>query len=328
MKAYHGFELPEKITGARAVYIDVIYPARAEEILRLCAWDKQRTVRKRKIDFYAKAMTRDEWMDGTVLEIAWIYEEDRFVLVDGQHRLSAVVLANAPQKFVLSIVAVSHEELAAPYYASRDRGMMRSAYDQLHALDVDTLYGWNKTQINSFKAAVEFAGRDFLPGSTPDLTVQQQVDLLDAYDVYCDWYYDLMSEKMAGRYMRSALLRRATLAVGIVTMRYSAGVYGQSKVNDFWEKVMSGEDLAKGDPRMVAHKHLIESSISGGGNLRGRVVTAPESSRILANCFNAWTEGRSLNFTRVFQDRITAPISINGSPYDGKSLRIDPIVWR
>ncbi|PYJ11254.1 MAG: hypothetical protein DMF06_03320 [Verrucomicrobia bacterium] len=111
----------------------------------------------------------------------------------------------------------------------------------------------------------------------------------------------------------SNLLRRAaSMAVGIVTIDESISVFGDKKVEDFWTGIAKDDGLHLVDPRKVAHTHLIETSMRGG---KGKNASPYYSARYIANCFNAWVEGREIKFTRVNDAK--APILIAGTSFKG-----------
>lgn len=301
----------------------VIYPDLANQILKDCAWDKQRNPKESVIRQYSIQMDRGEWKPGSMIRLAWVPNHPKPYLMDGQHRLLAQVRANKPVRYLVSLEEVSSEEEAALIYATIDRGSSRTPFDQLHAFGVDDLHGWTQTQTNQALSAIKFLANDFI-ATIPYFTVQVQMDLVEKYGEVCSEWFDDISCLSTPELKRTSC-RRDILSVGIATLFYARAQYGVDSVRDFWAGTLSGEMLARGDARLVAHRYLNATVITGGGAVKGKIVSPNESSRTIANCFNAWVEDRELTFTRVYKEG--APISILGTPWNGKNIQVERILW-
>lgn len=95
-----------------------ITPEEAETLLRENNFSGQRRVREETVKRYAKAMADGRWTPGT--QLASCECEGQLVLVNGQHRLSAVVAHGAPVEFQILVNKVSHWRQISEQYARHD----------------------------------------------------------------------------------------------------------------------------------------------------------------------------------------------------------------
>lgn len=295
----------------------VVTPCEAQDIITNKLWDKQRSLRQGKVDEYVNIMKRGEWEDGSQLRFGML--DGSVYLLDGQHRCAALVKSKTSQIFSVITQQVDDERGLARIYASIDRGLSRSPADQMHALGIDLLFGWNSTELNIATSAVKFmvSGFDTHSGqkspSSRGFTTKQVEELLTTYAGSIGRYFGLMSE--SSKVVSSSLKRRATMALGIVLFEYSAKALSEKVVMSFWDGAASGDGLSKGDPRKLAFQHLATVGMTGGGQLNGAAVSAEFSARYLAQCFNKWSEDKTAFLIRLPPE--SDPIVINGSPFDG-----------
>jgi hypothetical protein len=106
------------------------------------------------------------------------------------------------------------------------------------------------------------------------------------------------------------------MAVGLVTFDESSAVYGDKKIEEFWLGLGKDDGLRIGDPRKAARVYLFEESSRPRLELGGSVKQA-YTARYVANCFNAWIEGRNIRNSAVRGDALS-PIFIRGSRFKGK----------
>lgn len=102
--------------------VETITPERAEALLLGAAGISQRAITKRKVNGYASAMTRGQWM---VTHQAIGIDPDG-VLVDGQHRLTAVVQAGVPVDMMVAY------DVPRETFAVLDTGTARTTAATLH----------------------------------------------------------------------------------------------------------------------------------------------------------------------------------------------------
>lgn len=322
---YHGSTvkaMSAKSSDADKAEFRIVYPDVARQWIDSCVWDRQRPVRPSRVSFYAKLMKRGEWIPNSPIRFCRL--NGRLYLVNGRHRLMGLIESQTAQRFLVIEHTVSSDSEIASIYAAEDRNLGRTPHDQLHAIGIDDMYGWNKTQLNTITASVKFIACDFMRDNKYEFSIAEIQSLLDKYARSYDAFWELTAD--IPNYIRKSVQRRATISVALVTLSQSSIKYGMPKIKDFWRGTLTDEGLVTGDPRKLAHRHLISSGMEGAGasSAKGRIMSAAESARYLAHCFNAWSEDRAITFTRVMDE--TAPIRINGSLYDGKRESVETLM--
>lgn len=289
----------------------MIDPTGARSILANKLWDRQRPLRSATVANYSRQMNTGQWQPASVIRYAVL--DGKEYLIDGQHRLQAIVDSSTVQEFVCVYSTVASDEELAALYASIDRGLSRTPFDQLHAIGLDDYYGWNQTTTNMIATAVNFIAGGFNESvGRAKLSGLELAEMIETYAVAAEqyvWLYD----NTASSVIRAGFRRRATASVALVTLKQSVVVYG-GHVNDFWLAIANDSPMKTGDPRKLALHHLMLSRVTGGASRGDRRYTSYYSSRYIANCFNAFVEKRSLKMTRVSE---TSPIRINGSEFKG-----------
>ncbi len=104
----------------KTVNLERIGPNEARRILSRL-YEKQRKVRPRKVSTYAEEMRRGDWVDGA----SQIAIDQDGMLIDGQHRLLAVIESGESVEFIVA------RGLPTSAYDVIDQGVKRSARDVL-----------------------------------------------------------------------------------------------------------------------------------------------------------------------------------------------------
>lgn len=299
------------ITIART-YVQEITPETAALWLSTYCYERQRNLRKYKVDDYAESMINGYWRIGSHLALA--INRTRTVIVDGQHRLAAVAKSGISNTFTITEFSCETQEEVDDLYAKHDRGLPRSLSDAMVAKRAGEMLNLTKTWTNVVGAAIQFIHTDFVRSQNRKMPLDEISDKFHDYGESIMRYIECVSE--APRLLSHAVQRSSVVSVGLVTLRFSVLKYGEKPVLNFWRGLASDDGLRRSDPRKIALNHISNTNISsttGSGN----VVGPNYQSRFIANCFNAWTENRELRMTKVFDS--LAPISINGTPWNGKA---------
>jgi hypothetical protein len=296
--------------GNVKVDVRLVTPEMAAGWQSECALTYQRKLRDPVAEYYSQEMLRGDWDLTTVLSFGRVLDGP-WKLVDGQHRLSAVIRSSTTQPFVLKYVTYKTEEDLANAYARTDQGAKRTPNDQARAWALAERYGLFPEWVGRFTAGVRFVSdkfgwRNFRPHPT------ELHALMDEYAEAMRGFYNVGGN--TSKLMRNPMRRSATVAVGLVTFRFSANIYGIETVEKFWEGISLDDGLHRGDPRKTAHDHLLGTRM-GFGSGKGPSISPAYSSRWLASCFNAHVENRNLYDAKPDP---TKPIKINGSPFNGK----------
>ena len=288
----------------------VVTPEKANEWLTLCRFNGQRPPRPKIVTFYSEEMKRGDFHFGTTVEFGTVNGSD--FLLDGQHRLSAVVESGVAQTFLVKRMQYHSDNELADAYSRIDQGLRRTTSDQFRAWQLADLYGLTPTWLNKFSAGVKVINSKFDSGGVRErMHPSDLVSLMDDYADAMVHYYQLQGG--GTKVIEKPMQRSSTVAVALVTLRYSLKSYGESKVDDFWFGVIQDDGLKWRDPRKVAREHLLTTKSTGGSF--GAQATSAYTSRYLARCFNAHVNGQEIDFARP---NISQPVVILGSPFNGK----------
>ncbi len=295
------------------VSVETVTPEVATSWLSTCTFEHQRPISAYHASFLADEMRLGRFKQDTVIEFS--QSDSQWLLTDGQHRLSALIAAQSPQRFVVVRRSLDSDSDIAMDYTRTDKGKRRTTADDYQALMLEEELGLTRTQLNKLGSAVALIRSRFTHVRQATFSFQDRLAMMREYN---DAYSEFL-EASAGcdETTRIRMDRSSTTAVAVVTFRFSAMKYAE-KVDEFWRGVIWDDGLRVGDPRKVANRHLIETGMQGGGKVsNSKTVTPAYSSRYLASCFNAYIEGRPLKvFTRV--PDTSKPMLILGSPFNGK----------
>lgn len=293
-----------------------VAPAQAKEWLDSMGYDHQRRIRSHHVEYLAEEMRRNRFIQGTQIHL--VRFDGRYHLVDGQHRLQAVVTAGMAQSFSVLTTEVQTKEDMAWVYGSTDIGMKRTSGDLLGALEMAGELDLKADYLGRFSAAIIFLASGCISQShiKNDLHRDDMVKYMRLYAPYAREFYDL-SFGAPGE-IRRGVTRVATFSVALLTLRFSAeraAQRGDPSISEFWKGAIFDDSIPIGDPRKVAHRHLLTTAMpSGRGVMLSSTVSAAYSSRYLVNCVNAYMERRDLKMGRVNDQR--APIALYGAPAD------------
>lgn len=275
-------------------------------------FDFQRKPKRWAIEYYANEMRAGNFKPYTMIEIANV--NGKKYLVDGQHRLMAIASADVKMPLVVLETDVANEQEVGERYAQTDRGLKRTTADQFAAVALPEEFGLSHTKLNAIGAACVLIDSDFTRQSQRGISLGKKLEMIREYAPYACQFYDAIEDYGVPREMAKIVLRAATLAVAIVTYRYSSARFGVEAVDDFWIGAISDNEIKTGDPRKLANRHMLESSMMGAGSVRRQRVSASYSAKYIAHCFNAFVSNESRAFTRVLPN---SNIKILGSPWSG-----------
>lgn len=294
-----------------------VTPDMAAQWLDRMKYQHQRVIRQHHVEYLAEEMRRGRFLQGTLIHFVSLGGEQS--LVDGQHRLWAVVTSGIPQSFTVLVTPVDSDEDAAWIYGNTDIGMKRVGADLYGALDLSSEFDISKRAVSDLSAAIGFMNSGCIR-TMGGSNILHRDDLVQRMRLYVPYMreYILLVEN-AEQYIRRAVFRTATLSTALLTLRFSkqrSEIRGDPSVTEFWRGAIFDDGIAVGDPRKVANRHLLNSGMLGGATSAPRttIITASVSCRTLVNCFNAYMERRSLTFTRVPDHR--APLNLYGTPND------------
>jgi len=278
-----------------------INPEFAQKILTEANFAGQRPVNTPHVILLADMMSRRQWTPGEVLH--FVRCGGRLHLVDGQHRLAAVIHSHSSVTFRIRVTDVADEDEIIVIYWRHDRmSRRRSTPEILSAAGVAQRYGVSKTMAHAAFRATSLIMMDFKPLSyiKDPVMVRSDERRLEAA---IEWwgaaqaYEHCLAE--CPKVLKARVHGAGITAVALVTLKYQA-----ERAIPFWTGIAENNGLTKGDPRHTLLRDLHERGV-GSGNLA-------LWARVVATAWNAWFQGRQLATIRVFAD---SPIDILGTPF-------------
>lgn len=279
--------------------IVTVTPAVAAVWLERMHFPNQRTVRERHVEYLAEEIKAGRFRLST-LDIREC--GDRDYLVNGQHRLHAVVRAGRAVEFAVVRRRVSDFEEAARDYATFDRGMVRTHTDGLLGYGLTAETGLTAKQLGRLSSCAPFIVGGFRSFSRNTVaSTQARAEFIRAWVGPALHACSVIGESNLERVRK--LYNGPCYSVALVTFRYAP-----ERAETFWGRVAANDGLHQGDPEMA----LIEFT-AGRAMYSGR---QSYTARAVATCWNAAYQGRSLRHVKVMDPN--APIRIAGTPYTGK----------
>lgn len=293
------------------IYRITVTPEQAVTWLTKYKTDVQRPLRQKWVTELAETMQRNQFDRNSTIQLRELNGEVH--LVDGRHRLNAVVKSGTTQSFIVITDEVIDEQKLLDTFRRLNESALVTKSDYYVAMKLDLETGLSRTQLNKVSSAVPFIHDQFRPGSNRDLALEKRVDLIRHYAESAGDYFEAILP--AGNLMVSKMRWAAVIAVGLITFDESVKTYGRDTVFEFWEGVARMTNAYSGDPRGVLERNLVVTvpSRSNGSTKPGEEMRSPmHTARYAASCFNAWVEGRTIN--RAVVD-VGKPIVIRGSKF-------------
>lgn len=222
-------------TFPQCAYISVT-PEQASEWLAKPA--KNRKINHRRVGLYAAAMKRGDWL----LTNQGVAIDEFGMLIDGQHRLSAIVEADVPVELLVIRAAPNRSQLVL------DQGLKRSPCDQVGLRE-----GWEVTPMHMAvaKCIVMSVGG---PGSSVRKDTTADIQLMDRFYVRHHKAIEFAVAQFAAR----ATIKGVTIAPVIAPVARAQYSEDNNRLARFCEVVATGMANHKNDgPAVVLRNWLI-----------------------------------------------------------------------
>ncbi len=299
-----------------------VTPATAERWLSEYQYEFQRRLTLPMVDKWVNIIQRGDFMQDKEIKVV-LYDRHRY-LVNGQHRLNAIVKSGVGQYFNITTVTVDTPEELAAIYNTEDMNKPRSFDDVVRTRRLPELTGLTRSQLIKVSPCVAYIANGFIRKSERRFDYHSVADeIVKTYALPAESFFDAINDGASKKF--NHLARSSVLSVGIVTFLQSAKRIpgGEQFIIDFWRGLAADDGLRRGDPRKVALEHIITTQMPAGtAGAPGRETVSPEyQSRYVANCFNKWVEGKTYSDARGkpssnISDPF-APIKILGSDFTG-----------
>lgn len=295
-------DIPQMIT---------VTPQLAEKWLGMTKYVDQRALSQRRVDLLVGEITRATFSQGTMIRFV-SFNGDWF-LIDGQHRLWAVLIADRPQSFVVLVTKVGSEQEIAWLYGNTDIGKARSTHELFGPLHLADNFQITPTDVDSLASAINFMANGCTVYRYMGLNREDLLARMRLYAPFARDYVGLLVGSQ--RSFRKAAMRTPTLSVALLTLRYDHDNESDVNAMSFWNNAITDDGLMIGDPRKLVNRHILTTRLSSKRATDGiTIVTATYSVRYLGVCFNAYMEKRELRVPRV-KDEL-APLRLQGVPVD------------
>lgn len=222
-------------TFPQCAYVSVT-PDQAREWLAKPA--KNRRISQRRVGLYASVMKRGDWM----LTNQGIAIDEFGMLIDGQHRLNAIVEADVPVELLVIRAAPNRSQLVP------DQGLKRQPHDQVGLRE-----GWEVTpmHIAVAKCIVMSIGG---PGSSVRKDTTVDIQLMDRFYVR----HHKAIEFAVAQFNFRATIKGVTIAPVIAPVARAHYTEDSNKLVRFCEVVATGMADHKNDaPAVVLRNWLI-----------------------------------------------------------------------
>lgn len=262
-----------------------ITPDHAKVILSEYRYEHQRPISRATVKLYATDMREGTWNTGTHITFC-VLGAQRY-LIDGYHRLCAVIEAGHTTAFTVAFIPVQCFADIARHWAQMDNGKRRSGRDMVAVFEYTTITDLSKAWINSVQAAARFI-MDGAQEANGAKRVMPSHEMTLFYLPYAEMYHAALSRKPYARNeLGQSYLRRSVLAVALLTYRFAAPI-DRNKVDAFWECV-HGDGLEVGDPRRLAYEQI--KFVNTGTGTRGKTSTPFDDFSYIGTCFTLWWDG-------------------------------------
>lgn len=300
----NGVATEQRVLDQIRSFTAVISPARAAEMLTdFNTFEGQRAVRPRHVAYLLSAMQAGELVD-LALIFAELPDGSR-MLVDGQHRLTALAQFTKPLPASIVVHRVNDRRQLATRYAMIDRQASRTPGEMLHAFGLDARTGLSRTTLSYVGAGVTIVASGFsryaishtrsLIKRTHDVEAWLPEGL-----IYARWLEGGSQE------VTKLLWRAPVVAVALATIRYQPTV-----AETFWKSIVDEAPIPKFDARARLLAYLRSNRVAPIGQYL--------YCRHVAGAWNAYFTGRTLERLQIKDPSL--PVRIMGTPYgrDGEA---------
>lgn len=278
-----------------------VTPELAKFWLENCRYDLQRNMRKADVNKYIKRMKRGEWNPGRNITFAIpTWDPNRKILLNGYHRLEAVIKSDTDQIFSITEVRVGTEDELADQYATIDRVIIRTMNDTLRVKRMDTYTGLRTQRVQRSTASIKFLVNGFVRTSVGVIRPGDDAEMLEYLMLYNDEigrYWDLVDAHRIDR--RDITLRMSVIAPAIALFSEAEKNLGVGIVEPFLEKILTGELLVRGDPRFCAFTHLRDFHLNS--KKKAGYISVEQQTRVILYCWNAWVNDKQVKVVQYNQ---------------------------
>jgi len=291
-----------------------IGPRLAARILKECSFAAQAKRTKSGvlgIARHAENMRRGLWIDNSQIHFCRLGSY-QFVLVNGYHRLNAVIKYGSDVSFNIVMIDCDVENDVASVYARFDRPLLhraRSDDQALSAIGFAETLGVIRGVARALYRAIPLIRNEMRAIRNTDIETKVEMAIFEVRaDAANNWSKEilLLDEicRLAGGELKRKLLNPATTAVILQTIKHS-----EVKAHEFWSRVARNDGLRVLSPEHTLVNALLSRRQFGGDNI---------NFLIPALAWNAFYEGRTI---RTIQAGAAGELRIAGTPIGKRGQR-------
>lgn len=279
-----------------------VTPDLAQRILENQNYAGQRRVRPDHVKSLAATMRRNAFLPGS--QIAFARLGGAYHLVNGQHRLRAVLESGVSIEVQLLVVDVERPEDIARVYFSFDRNStVRSDQDVLSAVNPDEGLLTNTTRRGVWQAVPIIANGFSRPHYSSDEKRRDddyRLGLCEQWWQYAARYETILNPAPSA--VRKRMVSAQPMSVALVLLRWQPDMAAK-----FFGGIAMDDGLKRNDPRKAL---LID------------IVQRPWSRQSMDGClsvayaWNAYFAGRDLSQIKIVSN---ARFRLDGTPFDGRA---------
>lgn len=238
---------------------------------------RNRPLHKHHVETLASAMKRGEWkVNGEAVK----FTKDGF-LVDGQHRLQAVVMADCCAE-MLVIRGIQQEA-----FDTMDQGSKRTAGDILAVK--------GESETSHLAAAARLV---YLMDKSPDVFLKNESVTPIQIEKTLQRFPELRDSMSVGRTWKQLLPKATAGGMWVLCSRKNMAM-----ANEFFDRVASGSMLEDTDPEKVLRDALIDNAISQKKMTKAHLIA------FVIKAWNAKRLGKKMKILR-FKDDESFPVLI------------------
>lgn len=263
--------------------VELITPSVASEWLKQNT--KNRPLRQGAVADLARAIERGEWQ----VTHQGIGFDEEGVLVDGQHRLAAIVKANIPVRMMVTW------GVPPDAFTVMDTGRKRNMGDVL-ALN---------NEANSTHLAAALRGL-YLYQQNPDALWSGQSSMVSHDQLFMTLEKNPRLRDSVNHGMALSRSMKITITAGSLGHYLTVTTRPDVNQDDWLSGLITGANLSEGDPRLTLRNTMLNLA---SGKTHRRREDSREHLLYYLKAWNAWLEGRKIKLLRRSPGEKLPPVS-------------------
>ena len=293
-----------------------VTPAMATEWLRGSKYDGQRKIQRRDVTRYASQMERGDWGRGEAAIVFGLRSSGEH-LMNGQHRLTAVVLAGKAQVFLIERRVYESDQEMDRDFSLMDQGKKRTTAQALKCLNLGDRIGVPDYFVVKCLSALGGLTDGFAKATHARVTdkalssMGAKEDLLMSWQAPIHAYYRAHQQSSA----RSIPLFQRIPVIAIALLTFDSE---PKMALEFWETTAKNNGLKIGEPEHTL-RHVVLSDYSPSDkrpnsekNGREELYGNDWYARCVAKCWNAYYQNHEVTDIRGVSK--AAPLIVLGTP--------------